>query len=431
VRFRGAPESHPHKCRRFLDCLYLTPSSAAVGQLTRPQIGARARRGHYPAYGNSQSRNSVSAVGGVRQFFVTAKDNAKLRMPIYKVAPLRDPRWGDFLHGEPCASVFHTTAWLEALRQTYGYEPIVYTTSPPGSELRNGVVFCQVKSWLTGSRLVSLPFSDHCESLVDDSQELRTILGALEKGTEHSQAWDYIEMRPLRHSQIKTSFHQSTYDYVLHRLDLAPSLNQLFGGLHKDCTQRKIQRAEREKLRCEDGRTESLLANFYRLLIVTRRRRGVPPQPLLWFRNLVAWLGEALQIRVAFQGSRPIAAILTLRHKDTLLYKYGCSDARYHNLGGMQLLLWRSIQEAKSAGLRTFDLGRSDCDNAGLIRFKDRWGAVRSRITYSRYTTSAESRHNYKPREAQWKLRAAKRILRHAPTSLVSVAGEVLYKHVG
>ncbi len=352
-------------------------------------------------------------------------------MTTSKISPLEDPRWSEFVEVDPRASIFHTTAWLESLRRTYGYEPIVYTTSPPSKEIHNGVVFCQVKSWLTGRRLVSLPFSDHCEPLVDGPQELQNILGALEKGTEHSQAWEYLEMRPLRHREIKTSFHQSTYDYMLHRLDLAPSLSQLFGGLHKDSTQRKIQRAEREMLRCEEGRTESLLANFYRLLIVTRRRRGVPPQPLLWFRNLIACLGEALQIRVAFQGLRPIAAILTLRHKDTLLYKYGCSDARYHNLGGMQLLLWRSIREAKSAGLRIFDLGRSDCDNTGLIRFKERWGAARLRITYSRYTTSAKSPHNYKPREAQWKLRVAKRMLRHAPTKLLSVAGEVLYKHVG
>jgi len=430
VRFRGTPKV----TAQVSPISELTKSDSTVcgcGATHASPNSARARRGHYPAYGNSQSRNSVSASGGVRQFFVTAKDDAKLHMFIYKVAPLRDPRWEIFLDNEPRASIFHTTAWLEALRRTYGYEPIVFTTSPPGSELRNGVVFCDVKSWLTGSRLVSLPFSDHCEPLVDDPQELQATLGALEKGTEHSQAWNYIEMRPLRQYEIETSFHQSTYDYVLHRLDLAPSLSQLFGGLHKDCTQRKIQRAEREKLRCEEGRTESLLANFYRLLIVTRRRRGVPPQPLLWFRNLIACLGEALQIRVAFRGVRPIAAILTLRHKDTLLYKYGCSDARYHNLGGMQLLLWRSIEEAKSAGLRTFDLGRSDCDNAGLIRFKDRWGAARSRITYSRYTASAESRHNYTPREAEWKLRAAKRMLRHAPTKLLSVAGEVLYKHVG
>ncbi|HVB59224.1 MAG TPA: GNAT family N-acetyltransferase [Candidatus Acidoferrales bacterium] len=352
-------------------------------------------------------------------------------MPVYKTAPLHDPRWENFLGRRHCASIFHTTGWLEALRRTYGYEPIVYTTSPPGRELRNGVVFCQVESWLTGRRLVSLPFSDHCETLVDDPDELRFILGALEEGSERPRTWNYIEMRPLRHHEIKTNFHRSTYDYALHRLDLAPSLSQLFGGFHKDSTQRKIRRAEREMLRYEEGSSESLLSSFYRLLIVARRRHGVPPQPLQWFRNLIDCLGESLQIRIAFQGSRPIAAILTLRHKDTLLYKYGCSDAQFHNLGGMQLLLWRSIEEAKSAGLRTFDLGRSDSDNAGLIRFKEQLGAIRSSLIYSRYTTSIKSRDNYKLREAQWKLRIAKRLLSHVPGRVLSMVGDVLYKHIG
>ena len=70
----------------------------------------------------------------------------------------------------PKASVFHTPAWLQALRWTYGDEPVVFTTSPPTAELTNGVVFCRVKSWLTGRRLISLPFSDHCEPLCDSSR---------------------------------------------------------------------------------------------------------------------------------------------------------------------------------------------------------------------------------------------------------------------
>ena len=399
---------------------HLTPVDSATQKASR---GPRSRI--------CNQRPPISLSANLPGLPVTMGQRATTPVPVYKIAPLRDPRWENVLGREPCASIFHTAAWLEALRRTYGYEPVVYTTSPPDSELRNGIVFCQIESWLTGRRLVSLPFSDHCEPLVDDPEDLRIILGALGEGSERPRAWDYIEIRPLRHHQIETSFHESTCDYALHRLDLSPSLSQLFGNLHKDSTQRKIRRAEREGLRYESGRSESLLSSFYQLLILTRRRRGVPPQPLQWFRNLIDCLGEALHIRVAFQGSRPIAAILTLRYKETLLYKYGCSDARFHNLGGMQLSLWRSIEEAKSAGLRTFDFGRSDCDNAGLIRFKERWGALRSSLIYSRYTTSAESRDNYKPREAHWKLRFAKRLLSHVPGSVLSMAGDVLYKHIG
>ena len=79
---------------------------------------------------------------------------------IHRFNPLTDPRWPDFVDRHPDAGVFHGRPWLEALRRTYGYEPVVYTTSSPSANLTNGVVFCRVDSWLTGRRLVSLPFAD-------------------------------------------------------------------------------------------------------------------------------------------------------------------------------------------------------------------------------------------------------------------------------
>src|SRR5262245_8974230 len=81
--------------------------------------------------------------------------------------PLSDPRWNDLLAWHPTASAFHTPAWLWALRRSYGYQPVAYTTSAPGVPLGDGMVFCRVESWLTGRRLVSLPFSDHCTPLVE------------------------------------------------------------------------------------------------------------------------------------------------------------------------------------------------------------------------------------------------------------------------
>ena len=102
---------------------------------------------------------------------------------LQRIEPLQDPRWGKFLERHPRASVFHTPAWLEALRRTYGYVPVAYTTSLPGRELEDGVVLCQVDSWVTGRRLVSLPFSDHCEPLVDGAERARSVF---------ARAWETI-----------------------------------------------------------------------------------------------------------------------------------------------------------------------------------------------------------------------------------------------
>ena len=70
---------------------------------------------------------------------------------------------------------FTRRGWLRALQKTYGYEPIAFTLSAPSEALKSALVFCIVRSWLTGKRLVSLPFSDHCEPLLEHPEQFRTL----------------------------------------------------------------------------------------------------------------------------------------------------------------------------------------------------------------------------------------------------------------
>jgi hypothetical protein len=350
--------------------------------------------------------------------------------PVFRLQPLTDPRWEKFLQAHPRASVFHTAQWLDALRRTYGYEPIAITTSPPETDLRNAAVFSLVDSWLTGRRMVSLPFSDHCDLLVEESSDLAAVASYL-KDQLGQQRLRYVELRQTRPCYEATPAIHSTITYCLHHIDLTPGIDRLFSNLHKDCIQRKIRRAHREGLTCEEGRSSSLLDDFYRLLILMRRRHRLPPQPRKWFQSLIECFGNALKIRVAFRNRQAVAAVLTLQYKDTILYKYGCSDARFHNLGAMQLLLWNSILEAAQDGLRLFDLGRSGWNDSGLITFKDRWGARRSTLTYVRFLTSARSRAAFAPAGADCQRRAVERLVQHLPEPILESVGSLIYRHFG
>jgi len=349
---------------------------------------------------------------------------AKQAVNVYQIDPLEDLRWRHFLSEHPSASVFHTPAWLDALRRTYGFEPLVFTTCAPGRELTNGLVFCRINSHLTGRRLVSLPFSDHCEPLLNGTNDIAQLLCSLE-GHVEKENWKYIEMRPASiYLEGRPGFGKAK-GFWFHKIDLRPSRDELFRSFHRDCVQRKVRRAEREALSCEVGRSESLLQQFYHLLLLTRRRQQLPPHPLNWFRNLIGCLGDRIQIRVASKAGQPVASILTLHYKDVLVYKYGCSDARFNQFGGTQLLFWRAIQEAKENGLQEFDLGRSDCDNPGLVTFKDRWGSSRSTLTYWR--CPAPDLETLRP---GWTMRVAKQVLAHMPDGFLAAAGKLLYKHV-
>ncbi len=346
-------------------------------------------------------------------------------MTVFQLDPLADRRWAELLRQHPRASVFHTPGWLEALRRTYGYKPILFTTSPADEALTNGVVFCNVDSWVTGNRLVSLPFSDHCEPLVNNEGELTAVLGFLSQPAARGR-WKYTEIRPLtRRVQGETDFGDSE-SFCFHRLDLRPGIEQVFKGLHKDCVQRRIRRAEREGVTYEDGNSEELLRKFYRLMVLTRRRHQLPPQPLDWFRNLSQTLGESLRIRVALRERRPVASIITLRFRDTEVYKYGCSDPGFTNLGGTQWLFWKTIEEAVGLGLNELDLGRSDWDNPGLITSKDRLGASRQTLTYWRHPKPQPQSESF-----AWMKRLAGRCIRSAPQPLLTATGRLLYRHFG
>src|SRR5258707_6215461 len=164
-------------------------------------------------------------------------------MQLYTLDPMLDTRWDDLTASHPRASVFHCKGWLRALAMTYDYNPVVLTSAPPGKPLSDGIVFCEVKSWITGSRLVSLPFSDHCEPLLNETQ------GALEL-TEWMRAecgkhsWKYIELRPLVSEIGSKCPFVASQSFLLPTLDLTPSLEQILRRMHKSCIPRRIRRAE-------------------------------------------------------------------------------------------------------------------------------------------------------------------------------------------
>ncbi len=338
---------------------------------------------------------------------------------------MQDQRWAELVQRHPKASIFHTVEWLQVLRLTYGYEPVAFTTSPPTGDLKNGLLFCWINSWLTGRRLVSLPFSDHCEPLCDSSVELNLLLRYLQGTLKQTKR---LEVRPVDWDLSKVGEgieFRPAAAYHLHKLDLRPDLHELFLCLDKDSIQRRINRAERAGLDEKCGRSDDLLKDFYELFVMTRARHRVPPIPFAWFRNLICCLDEELEIRVAYGDGIPIAAILTLRFRDVAYYKYGCSDTRFNKFGATPWLLWKAIAAAKLKGANEFDLGRTHEDGGGLLAFKNHWAQPRPLVYWQfPFSSSRDSAGN-------WKMKLAKQAFSYIPKSLLTLIGNSVYRHIG
>jgi hypothetical protein len=342
------------------------------------------------------------------------------------IDPLTDPRWDDLVARHPGASAFHRRGWLEALKQTYGYKPFVLTSASPAEPLTDGIVACRITSWLTGTRMVSLPFADHCEPLFSDSGNRQLLSDRLVQECK-KQHCKYLEFRPLRESADLGNEFQPNESFYFHELDLSPSIEQLFKSLHKDSIQRKIKRADKEQLSYEAGRSEEFIQTFYHLLLITRRRHQLPPQPITWFRNLAKNMGDAMHIRLARKNGAPIAALLTLRHRSNIIYKYGCSDGAFHQMGGMPFLFWKLIEEGKATGADCIDFGRSEMDNEGLVAFKDKFGTMKRTLTYYRYPQTTAKQDA----KAWGDSGLARRMFSILPDGVLSAAGKILYRHIG
>jgi hypothetical protein len=250
----------------------------------------------------------------------------------------------------------------------------------------------------------------------------------LQSTLEHED-WKYLEVRSTSGNVDETSEEnelQRPFRYFTHVLDLRAGLDDVLSNLHSDSIQHCVRRAERAGLVESVGRSEVLLKEFYDLFLATRRTHQLPPIPYAWFHNLVQCQDQAAEIRVAHQHAQPIAAILTLRFRNVLYYKYGCSDLRFHNADAIPWLVWNAIAAAKATGATSFDMGRTREDQTTVLAFKNCWvKQPRQLVCWSFPRAPVIDSVD------GWRLNLVKKIFSHIPERLLALAGRIVYRHIG
>jgi CelD/BcsL family acetyltransferase involved in cellulose biosynthesis len=325
-----------------------------------------------------------------------------------------DDRWLAFIATQAGAYVFHHPAWLSVLADTYGFKPFVVTTIEQGV-VRSGVPLTAVGALLRQQRWVSLPFSDICGPLGSNPQQLMAEVAAAARaqGTRRVEFRSAIDGLP------------SARVGYLHTLDITRSLDDLHAGFRKSRVQRGIRQAERNGVVVEAVVSETeFVETFFRLHVLTRKKLGVPVQPLrfftaLWRRMIEPGHGTVL---VARRHDRAVAAAVFLRWNEHASYKFGASSPADLQLRPNHLLMWRGIQWAREVGATVFDFGRTEPEHEGLLEFKRGWGVQESELRYSYIGGLA----------AQGSGRATRlvgSVIKRSPPSVARVIGAAAYRY--
>jgi len=338
------------------------------------------------------------------------------------INPIDHPHWDELLLTAERATVFHTAAWARVLSESYGYQPLYFATIE-GGKLAGLIPVMEIKSFLTGKRGVSLPFTDFCDPVADTAAIFQALMGRL---TEYGNraGWKCIE---LKGGAELLDGAPHCEEHFVHNLDLAGNAEGLIKSL-RESTRRNIHKAEKQGVAVALLHTREALAAFYGLHCRTRRRYGLPPQPWSFFEKIhehVIGPKHGLVALAVHQG-RPVAGAVYFLFRDCALYKFGASDRRFQHLRANNLVMWEAIRWFCRNGFRSLHLGRTEPENEGLMQFKRGWRPADGKVAYHKYDLRARrfvaGKSGPKTSYTMFKL---------LPVPVLRIAGHLLYRHVG
>src|SRR5882724_3552719 len=338
------------------------------------------------------------------------------------VNPLEYPGWEAQLAGHPDATFFHGTAWARVLRETYGHIP-VYFCRFSGGHLKQLLPVMEVSSLLTGRRGVSLPFADFCSPLTGGAEDLSELYAfAMEHGRQRK--WRYLEARG---SFNRWRGATPSVAFFGHTIQLTGGEAAMFKEMD-GAVRRGIRKAEQSGVRVEFSNTAESMRVFYALHRRSRRRHGLPPQPIEFFENIVRHVFEPGHgfVAIARHEGRRLAANVFFTKGHRGLYKFGASDYESQHLRPNNLLMWEAIKHCAAAGLTELHLGRTSLFNDGLRHFKLGFGAVEERIEYAKY----DFRRNGFISDVDRSEGPLNLMFRCLPLRLLTSAGRILYPHL-
>ncbi len=300
-----------------------------------------------------------------------------------KIDPLTDPLWADLIEHQH-AGLFHSRLWMQVLKQTYDMDIVAHVLLDDLGRPEAGMSFCAISD-IRGERIVSLPFSDYCDPLVTDSEQwnaLREPLIETGKPINMRCLRNEFPLRDLAFTQPKMA--------KWHGIDLTGTLDEQWSRIDSSA-RRAIRKAEKSGLTVRLANDEDDLRSFFELHLGIRKYKyRLLAQPYRFFQNIWRIFSDAglAALMLAEVDGEVVGSVMYLGWGSTLYYKFSASSANHLEYRPTDLLIWEGIKFAKSRDYTFLDLGLSDWDQDGLVRYKRKFATEEGAITFLHHASN-------------------------------------------
>lgn len=328
----------------------------------------------------------------------------------------------------PLGWLCHLSGWKRILEKTFHHIEGHYLARIENGEIQAGLPLYEVKSWLTGNKLVSIPYATLSDPLIATESDMKTLL---DEGIKLNNALgrSHIEIGTFAsHEMIGNNLMASHCNYKQHYLLLDKKPEEIKKSFDRTCVRQRISRAMKSNLIVRKGFNEDDLKSFYQLYVMTRKKNGLPPQPYKFIKAIWGEFNRTGNVTLLLveHDKSVIGGILLFKFKKRVSLEYAASNNEYLNLSPNHLLYWEAIKSAFEEGYEVFDFGRTNINNYGLMDFKKRWGTTVVDLPTFYYPNDTISNSGT---ENSLKYKLVNKICRNLPDVALKAIGNFVYRH--
>jgi len=329
-------------------------------------------------------------------------------------------RWEDFVFRCPDATFFHRIGWKQVIEECFGHRTH-YLLAERGAQVVAVLPLAEVKSFLFGRALVSLPFCAYGGVAAVDSEAVSALHAAARELGERLR----VEHLELRNRTPREAAWPRQELYVRFRKEIR-------AGIEANLT--TIPRKQRAMVRKGIGRglasrIDPDVGSFFPLYADNVHRHGTPPLPKRYFEALcTAFDSDCEVLTVTDAGGRAVSSVLSFYFRDEVLPYYAGDVDAARDLAANDFKYWELLRRASERGLRFFDFGRSK-RGTGAFAFKEHWGAEPIPLAYEYCLYGRDSIPENNPLNPKY--RALMAMWRLLPLPLANAIGPHLVKSLG
>lgn len=328
----------------------------------------------------------------------------------------------EYILKSPLSSCYHKIGWLDVVEKSFGHRTYYLINKNSQSEITGILPLVQLKSFLFGNFMVSLPYFTYGGICAED---IETHYLLLKEATNIAKELNVNHME-LRHIAPVCNNFPVKIKKVTMRLPLTAKSEDIWESFTSNL-RRKIRKPKKEGMFVRLGREEEL-DSFYTVFSINMRDLGTPVYPKKFFKNILNEFQNDTWILTVYVNERePVASIFMVGFKNSIEIPWASSIMKYNRFYPNFLLYWSAIEFAIKHGYSVFDFGRSTIDE-GTYNFKKQWEAQPLQLYWHYWLRDGESLPELNPKNPKYQV--AIKCWKRLPLGLTKIMGPLIVKNL-